>query len=267
MSLAGFRVGYDATNYTIWNTYGGYGFYNASQDGGYTEASGFLFEYNGSFGDLDYGISIVDTAQSGAAGQPDIMAGLLTNLGDLALGGAVVYDSNSQGFAYRVRADYDLSSLIPGFWFGGWWSADNGETDYRKGHQWGVTARMRVLDDVTIFAGYSEYDYSCDLDNDDSPGDPANHGGAWGNAYPNAVRGGQCSAYAGGFSGLYEADYGSDQWTAGARWDVTPNLYVQLEYNKLQETTFTPVTPRRRDNSVITETDRGTTWLRIRRSF
>jgi len=273
MSLAGFRAGYDATNYTIFNTYGGYGFYNAVQSGGYTEASGFLFEYNGSFGDVNYGIGIVDTAYSGAAGQPDVMAGLSFNLGDLAVGTAMVYDSNSEGISYRVRGDYDLASLIGSpMSIGGWWEADNGETDYTKGHQWGVTARWR-MGNFTLFGGYSEHDYDCDY-------------GAWKNANGgefdgnisslngNASVTGNCAAQEFASAYGYDTDSdGSDQWTVGVRWDVTPDLFVQLEHNKTQSTSYAlnPVVDAAGDVTAATvsksDIDRGRTWLRIRRSF
>lgn len=265
MSLAGFRAGYDATNYTIWNTYGGYGFYNAVQSGGYTEASGFLFEYNGSFGDFNYGVGIVDTTQSGAAGQPDVMGGISFNLGDLAIGSSIVYDSSSEGVAYRVRGDWDLASVMgTPFSIGAWWEADDGDTDYRKGHQWGVTARWKLWSNLTLFGGYSEYDADCDVDTWDDVVDRAGFedtlAGDVAAITSGAVGGTLCPAVKYGDN----VEFDEDQWTVGVRWDVTPDLYVQLEHNKLQDSfKFDSDELGSVDNTV----SRGRTWLRMRRSF
>ncbi|WP_075995942.1 porin [Salaquimonas pukyongi] len=164
-SLAGFRVGYDATDGTIWNTYGGYGFYTAVNSGSYGFQTGMFVEYNGSFGDnFNYGIGVVDAAASGAPGQPDLMAGMSTSMGTLSVGAAVVYDSSESAWAYRVRGDLDLSSFMPGGSLGGWWRADHGDTDYVKGHQWGVTAKMNLVDNVQLFAGYSDYQSETNAD-------------------------------------------------------------------------------------------------------
>ena len=165
ISLAGFRVGYDATDGTIWNTYGGYGFYTAINNGGYGFETAIFLEYNGSFGDnFNYGIGIVDAGGSGAPGQPDIHVGMSTSMGSLSIGAAVAYDSSESAFAYRVRGDLDLSSFVPGGSLGAWWRADHGDTDYVKGHQWGVTAKMNLVDNLQLFAGYSSYQSEINLD-------------------------------------------------------------------------------------------------------
>ena len=195
-SLAGFRVGYDATDGTIWNTYGGYGFYTAVQSGGYGFDTAIFVEYNGSFGDnFNYGIGIVDGSRTGEAGQPDLQAGISTSMGSLSIGAAVAYDSSESAFAYRVRGDLDLSSFVPGGSLGAWWRADHGDTDYVKGHQWGVTAKMNLMDNLQLFAGYSDY-----ADQDDVS-DPDDNGGAL--------------------------------WTAGVKWDVAPGLFIQAEHSKV----------------------------------
>ena len=164
-SLAGFRIGYDATDGSIWNTYGGYGFYTAVNSGDYGFETAMFIEYNGSFGDnFNYGIGIVDAGASGAPGQPDIHAGISTSMGSLSIGAAVAYDSSESAFAYRVRGDLDFSSFLPGGSFGAWWRADHGDTDYVKGHQWGVTAKMNLLDNVQLFGGYSQYNSETEAD-------------------------------------------------------------------------------------------------------
>ena len=197
-SLAGFRIGYDATDYTIWNTYGGYGFYTAVNSGGYGSSTAMFIEYNGTFGDnFNYGIGVADVGVSGAPGQPDLMAGISTSMGALSIGAAVAYDSSESAFAYRVRGDLDLSSFVPGGSLGAWWRADHGDTDYVKGHQWGVTAKMNLVDNLQLYAGYSSYNWQESEDN------------------PTAT----------------ELD-NVDRWTVGAKWDVAPGLFLLVEHAK-----------------------------------
>ncbi|HXK57672.1 MAG TPA: hypothetical protein PLZ16_13600, partial [Gammaproteobacteria bacterium] len=47
---------------------------------------------------------------------------------------------------------------------GAWWRADHGDTDYVKGHQFGVTAKMNLVDNLQLFAGYSQYNSEDELD-------------------------------------------------------------------------------------------------------
>jgi len=201
INLAGFRTGFDNDGGGAWNRYAGYGYYNARSSGLYGFDSAIFFEYGGSAGNFNYVVGIQDSARSGSAGQPDIYAAMSTSFGGLALGAAVIYDSNGSdvantdgdgGIAYRIRADYDLSSMLPGASIGAWWEADNGETDYVKGHKWGVTMKANLTDKMVMFAGYSQYDAT----NGSTPG----------------------------------ADY--QDWTVGVRWNVVSGLYIQPEWNK-----------------------------------
>jgi hypothetical protein len=201
INLAGFRTGFDNDGGAAWNRYAGYGYYNARASGEYSFHSAIFFEYGGSAGDFSYVVGIQDAAVSGSSGQPDIYAALSTSFGGLALGAAVVYDSNGSdvastngdgGIAYRIRADYDLSSMMPGASIGAWWEADNGETDYVKGHKWGVTMKTNLTEKMVLFAGYSAYDRQ----NGSTPG------------------------------------YASTDWTVGVRWNVVSGLYIQPEWNK-----------------------------------
>ena len=216
INLAGFRVGYDGVAGSAWHRYGGYGYYNARMDGFYYEGgsagqyTAAFFEYGGSVGDVNYVIGIQDSNISGTPGAPDPYIGLTTSMGGLSLGAVVYYDSNGGddngvatgdgGVAYKVRADYDLSSMIPGGSIGAWWMADHGQTDYVKGHVWGVTMQANLTDKLVAFGGYSVHDFD-----DDATGD---------------------------------ANTATD-WTVGVRWNVVSGLYVQAEWNKqMQEDGF-----------------------------
>ncbi len=211
INLAGFRTGYDSDGGGAWNRYGGYGYYNARFDGNYLFDSAIFFEYGGSAGGVNYVVGIQDGASSGASGAPDVYAGMTGTFGGLGLRAVVMYDNNggyddspfeatgAGGIAYRIRADYDLSSMIAGGSIGAWWESDSGQTDYVKGHRWGVTMQAALADKWTLFGGYSEYDTDED---------------AWGGALTRP------------------AD--SRDWTVGVRWAVVSGLYVQAEWNKTQ---------------------------------
>jgi len=241
-SLAGFRVGYDATDGTIWNTYGGYGFYHPVALNSYGFQTAMFIEYNGSLGDnFNYGVGVISQttgasspSASGSAtpGQPDLMAGISTSMGSLSIGAALAYDSSESAIAYRVRGDLDLSSFLPGGSLGAWWRADHGETDYVKGHQWGVTAQMNLTDKLSLAAGYSDY---------------------------------------------RSEDYADTRnWSVSAKWDIAPGLWIVVQhYKTIQEKgmstgsyAYDPTT----GGSIFTPGSEtgggsGTTWVRMRRSF
>lgn len=158
INLAGFRTGYDDDGGAAWNRYGGYGYYNARFDGLYGFHTAIFFEYGQSAGDFSWVVGIQDTPSSGAAGQPDPYAAMTYSAGGLSIAAAAIYDSSAGNTAFRVRGDYDLSSVMPGLSVGGWYEADHGKTDYVKGHKWGVTASAQLMEKITLFGGYSEYD-------------------------------------------------------------------------------------------------------------
>ena len=232
INLAGFRMGYDGVGGTAWMRYGGYGYYNARNDGFYYEKGGYtaaFFEYGGSAGGINYVIGVQDGQASGTPGAPDAYIGMTTAVGGLSLQAIAMYDSNggdgdtefvpavaadpvnfipaqpsftravsdgSGGIAYKIRADYDLSSFIPGGSIGAWWAADDGNTDYVKGHKWGVTMKANLTSNMVAFAGYSQVDFADYVDDVTSgPRDTAD-------------------------------------WTAGVRWNLVPGMWVQAEYNK-----------------------------------
>jgi hypothetical protein len=193
ISLAGFRVGF-ADNY--WTTAGSYGYYGGRYDGlyGYTQSLFLDYTYaaNGwtaTIGIEDGGPGYAPFASSGWAGQPDIYGGITYSGSGWYMAGIVYYDSSQSDWAWKFRADYDFGTS--GFKLGGWYMSDDGNTDWVKGHSWGVTSQMNLTDNLVLFGGYSIYD---DLDN----------------------------------SG---PDLSLTNYTVGVRWDVVPGLYIQPEYS------------------------------------
>lgn len=194
ISLAGFKVGYADDYFT---TAGGYGHYMARHDGFYNYGQALFLDYtwaaNGvsaTVGIQSRAVSFAPQGNSGTPGAPDIYGGLTYSGGGWYLAGIVVWDNSREDVAYKLRADYDLSSIAPGLSIGGWWMSDDGDTDYVKGHAYGVTARMNLTDNLIAFGGYSQY-----ADQD----------------------------------GL-GAELSSDHWVAGVRWNVVSGLYIQGEY-------------------------------------
>jgi len=217
INLAGFRMGYDGVGGSAWMRYGGYGYYNARMDGFYYEGGSAgmytanFFEYGGSVGGINYVVGLQDSTASGTPGAPDVYVGMTTSVSGLDIGAIVMWDSNggvdgndqadgSGGIAYKIRGDYDLSSFIPGGSIGAWWMADDGETDYVKGHVWGVTMRANLTDSMVAFAGYSAHAYD-------------------------------------GHNGGNDVD--TTDWTVGVRWNLVPGMFVQAEWNKQQLTNDT----------------------------
>ncbi|MEM7462920.1 MAG: porin, partial [Pseudomonadota bacterium] len=197
ISLAGFFMGY-ADSY--WNRGGGDGYYNARYSGYKSSPDGLFFEYTYAANGFTATAGVETNNLSGEPGAPDVYGGITWSGGGLSLAGLVYYDNEQSAAAYRFRADYDLSSLAPGLAVGGWYETDDGDTDYVKGHKWGVTAKMNLADNLVLFGGYSVYD---DLYN----GTNCNF----------------CTADAGDFSG--------ENWSAGLAWKVVSGLLVQLDYS------------------------------------
>lgn len=189
ISLAGFRVGF-ADNY--WTTAGSYGYYNARFDGPYSFRTGLFFDYTYAANGWTATVGVEDGSTSGEAGQPDVYAGVTYSGSGWYLAGIYYYDSSESAGAYKIRADYDFGTN--GFALGGWYSADDGDTDYVKGHAWGVTAKMNLTDNMTLFGGYGSYDDQYTVDNT-----------------------------------IYnDGDY--DTWTVGISWNIVPGLLIQPEY-------------------------------------
>ena len=196
ISLAGFRVGF-ADNY--WTTAGSYGYYNARFDGPYSFRTGLFFDYTYAANGWTATVGVEDGSASGEAGQPDVYAGVTYSGSGWYMAGIYYYDSSESAGAYKIRADYDFGTN--GFALGGWYSADDGDTDYVKGHAWGITAKMNLTDNMTLFAGYGQYDDQ--------------YFGSSNNAGPNTVH-------------LVDTDYST--WTVGLSWNIVPGLLIQPEY-------------------------------------
>ena len=78
--------------------------------------------------------------------------------------------------------------------------SDHGNTDYVKGHTWGITAQMNMTDNLVLFGGYADYN----------------------DQYYTTVKGIAAGA----------TDKSTKTWTAGVRWNVASGLYIQTEYTK-----------------------------------
>ncbi len=198
ISLAGFRIGFDDT---YWSTAGGYGYYQARFDGPYGFTNGLFFDYTYSANGFAATIGIEDGNISGESGAPDLYAGLTYTGNNWYLAGLVYNDSTVGELAYKVRADYNFGN---GFNLGGWWMADDGNTDYVKGHAYGVTASYQLTETMLLFAGYGEYSdqYTCTVATDPCTPEAATVDNSFGNM------------------------------TVGLAWNIVPGLLIQPEYSK-----------------------------------
>jgi len=197
MSLAGFRLGFDDS---YWHRAADYGYYEARFDGLYLFQQGIFFDYTFEANGWTATIGVEDGNSSGSSGQPDVYGGITYSTETWYFAGVVYYDSSmyneytgetDSGIAYHLRADYDMSAYLPGGKIGAFYMSDDGETDYVKGHTWGVTAKMNLTDNMILFGGYSDY------------ADQFN---------PS------------------EYDASATNWTVGVAWDIVPGLRIQPEY-------------------------------------
>ena len=202
ISLAGFRLGF-ADSY--WATAGSYGYYQARFDGPYNFRNGLFFDYTWAGNGWTATIGLEDGNVSGEAGAPDGYAGITYSGSGWYLAGIYYHDSSADGGAWKFRADYDFGTN--GFAVGGWYMSDDGDTDYVKGHAFGVTAKMNLADNMVLFAGYGQYDdqYFCPALTAN-----ANH------CVPE--------------NGNLDAENGFDTYTVGIGWNIVPGLLIQPEW-------------------------------------
>lgn len=153
ISIAGFAMGY------------GNRINNGAWTGPYDSAKGIYADYSMSAGDLGLTFGIVDSALSGAAGQPDVYATASYAAGDLTLGGSVVYDTSEDATSYLASMSYSLAAFIPGGKVSAFYSdgdddnaAGEGGSDYvgKNGHFWGVKLDYQLADSLTGFTRYNE---------------------------------------------------------------------------------------------------------------
>ncbi len=223
ISLAGFRIGFADT---YWSTAGGYGYYQARFDGPYGFTNGLFFDYTYSSNGFSATVGIEDGGKSGESGEPDVYGGLTYSGNNWYLAGIVYYDSSADfdpdgagpdvagggNIAYKIRADYDFGN---GFKLGGWWMADDGDTDYVKGHAYGVTASYQLTETMLLFAGYGDY-----ADQHNSIGD--------------TVRAARINSAVNNFDPAITATQDFDESfgnaTVGLAWNIVPGLLIQPEY-------------------------------------
>jgi hypothetical protein len=154
ISLAGFQIGFDDS---YWHRAGDFGYYEADLDGLYIEHNGIFAEYSFTAGDIAATFGVEDGEISGESGAPDLYAGLVLDGSPLYAAAIAYRDNSADAWAFKLRADLDLSPMLAGGGIGFYWMQDGGDTDYVKGHVWGVTAKAALGDRLTAFAGYSDY--------------------------------------------------------------------------------------------------------------
>ncbi len=199
ISLAGFRAGYSDD---YWTTIGDYGYYKANSDGPYGYSQGIFLDYTYAADGFTATAGIVDNRRSGQAGQPDMYVGADYSGSWGRIWGTYHHDSSMEAGAWKAGAELSLASYIPGGKIRGWYASDGGETDYVKGHMWGVATEMNLADNLVMFAGFGRHDCS----------------------YGSSMSTTPCT------NAAYDESY--QDWTVGTRWLMTTGLYMQVEYNK-----------------------------------
>lgn len=198
ISHAGFRLGYSDD---YWKTIGKSGYYKAVYDGIYGDQQGLFLDYTFAAEGFSATAGAGDNRRSGTAGQPDPYVGASYSGTWGRIFGTYHHDSSQAAGAWKVGAELNLSDYLPGSSIKGWYMADSGDTDYVKGHVWGISAKVELSDKLSLFSGYS--DYEC---------------GTSGSAT-------SCAS-----SVFYDTSYA--QWTTGLRWSISSQLYMQVEYAK-----------------------------------
>jgi hypothetical protein len=208
ISLGGFTVGWDED---YWTQAGGYGFYQARFDGVYGYNTALFAQYTYAANGFAFTVGAQDGTRSGEAGSPDVYGGVTYSSGGFYAAGIYIYDSSAGAGAWKVRADYDFGN---GWKFGGLYAADDGDTDYVKGHAWFVTGQWQMTETMLLFAGYGNY------------ADGFNNNEEW------AQYDVGCDTTAGQFG----CDGSQNYTTVGLAWNVVPGLLIQPEYNWVQYT-------------------------------
>jgi Porin subfamily len=151
ISLAGFRLGFSDD---YWSTNNGYGFYQARFDGPYGFSNGIFFDYTYAANGFAVTVGIEDGNASGESGAPDLYAGFNYSANNLTVAGTIYNDGSEGAIAWKASADYDFGN---GFLLGGWYMADDGKTDYVKGHAYGIRSSYQLSETMLLFAGYGAY--------------------------------------------------------------------------------------------------------------
>jgi hypothetical protein len=239
ISLAGFRVGY-SDNY--WTTAGGYGFYQARYDGPYGFSTGLYLDYTFAANGWTATIGVEDGNISGEAGAPDVYGGVTYSGGGWYMAGIVYYDNSEASAAWKARINYDFGN---GWQFGGWYAADNGDTDYVKGHEWGITSIWQMTETLALFGGYGQFSDQYD-----------------------GFRDVLYDPYEGNY---IDRDRSYDVYTVGLAWTPVNGLLIQPEWSKTvynEEYNWVvpgALNPGGRGGPI--QTSAGTFSLRIVRSF
>ena len=201
ISLAGFTLGFD-DNYFKRAGHDGWYVGNARFEGPYGDYDALFFEYTYRANGFAVTAGLEDGKQSGEAGAPDPYAGITYTNGGLYLAGIAYYDTSEEAGAYKGRFDYEFGEAWSYFKVGGWYTWDDGDTDYVKGHALGLTAQVNLTNSVILFGGYGVYDNMF--------ADEALH-----------CASDDCET---------ELNNSGTQWKVGLQWELAPNLFFLPEY-------------------------------------
>ncbi|HSO46627.1 MAG TPA: hypothetical protein VLQ68_01730, partial [Rhizobiaceae bacterium] len=102
----------------------------------------------------------------------------------------------------------------------GWYTWDDGDSDYVKGHALGLTAQVNLTNSIILFGGYGVYDNMF--------ADTALHCASE-----------DCET---------ELDNSGTQWKVGLQWEVVPNLFFLPEY---QVTDYDQEFPDQEDYGIL----------------
>ena len=165
ISLGGLRLGYSDTYFT---THHGYGWQYAANDGYYNYDQAIFLDYTFAANGFSATVGIQDSTSTGPAASGsdviDIYGGAAYSGSWGRIAGSVIYDSSADELAWKVSADI---SAIENVGIHAWYSADSGGTMYVTGYssaavewQWGVDVSYKVNSQFTVWAGYTDADFT-----------------------------------------------------------------------------------------------------------
>ena len=165
ISLGGLRLGYSDTYFT---THHGYGWQYAANDGYYNYDQAVFLDYTFQANGFSATVGVQDSTSAAAVATGsdtyDPYAGFAYAASFGRLAGSVIYDSSADELAWKVSANI---SAIENVGINAWYSADSGGTMYVTGYsavtvewQWGVDLSYKVNSQFTVWAGYTDADFT-----------------------------------------------------------------------------------------------------------
>lgn len=213
ISLAGFRLGYSDT---YWKTNHNSGAGSpAINDGFYDDDQAIFFDYTATLMD---GVSVTAGIQDSIGGafgssSPDFYVGMNASFGGLTLAATAIRDdymdvntgNSKDEWAYKGSAIASLGDA--GWQVGGWYSKDDGHTQYVTGYlsndvdeEWGLQFNGALSSNLSLYGLYSK---------------------AYGQADLMAYK-------------VIDTEIELSQWSIGAIWAVVSDLEIQVEYTETE---------------------------------